>query len=241
MRRVLYVLTVLCLATPALAQGVMPTPVQTFWDNQGNPCAACRLYAFAAGTTTPQATFTESTLTTAQSHPIVLDASGRATVYLSAVSYQFRLDQAVESITIWTQDNISAGAQVTATESITGQWNFSTGPTMSETAPAEPDLSKLYNESLVKAWAVVTFSAGVPSLANFYNVSSITDIAPGRTTVTFATDLGINTYACVANPDLNEDLHALCRDKQTGSVEVLVETSAGANTDENFSVIVIGQ
>jgi hypothetical protein len=86
---------------------VMPyAPIQ-FLDNSGDPCASCQLYAFAAGTTTPLDTYSDVTLMTAHAHPIVLDANGRATVFLSSASYKFQLDTAAD-VTLWTQDNVDA-------------------------------------------------------------------------------------------------------------------------------------
>lgn len=48
-----------------------------FFDNNGNPLSGGKLYTYAAGTTTPQATYTSTTGTTFHSNPIVLDAGGR--------------------------------------------------------------------------------------------------------------------------------------------------------------------
>jgi hypothetical protein len=78
-------------------------------DNSGNPCAGCQLDTFAAGSTTPLVTYSESTGTSANSNPILLDSGGRATVYLTSASYKFRLRGSVASggATIWTQDSIT--------------------------------------------------------------------------------------------------------------------------------------
>lgn len=86
---------------------VMPSPVFTGWDNNGDPLSGGLLYTYEAGTTTPLATYSEVTLTTPNANPVVLDSAGRAVVYLSATSYKFLLKNAAGS-TIWTQDNVSA-------------------------------------------------------------------------------------------------------------------------------------
>ena len=48
-----------------------------FFDNSGYPLTGGKLYTYAAGTTTPAATYTSSNGATAHSNPIVLDAAGR--------------------------------------------------------------------------------------------------------------------------------------------------------------------
>jgi hypothetical protein len=66
-----------------------------FFDNNGVPLAGGLIYTYAAGTTTPQATYTSSTGGTAQANPIVLNSAGRVAVgevwVSEGVSYKFVL------------------------------------------------------------------------------------------------------------------------------------------------------
>lgn len=48
-----------------------------FFDNNGNPLTGGKLYTYAAGTTTPQATYISAAGSTFHTNPIVLDAAGR--------------------------------------------------------------------------------------------------------------------------------------------------------------------
>ena len=48
-----------------------------FFDNNGNPLTGGKLYTYAAGTTTPQATYTSAAGSTFHTNPIILDAAGR--------------------------------------------------------------------------------------------------------------------------------------------------------------------
>lgn len=48
-----------------------------FFDGNGNPLSGGKLYTYAAGTTTPQVTYTSSAGVTLHSNPIILDAAGR--------------------------------------------------------------------------------------------------------------------------------------------------------------------
>ena len=80
-----------------------------FFTSNGTPLVGGLIYTYAAGTTTPQATYTSSAGTIAQANPIVLDSAGRVSageVWLSAgVSYKFAVKDST-GITIGTYDNI---------------------------------------------------------------------------------------------------------------------------------------
>lgn len=79
-----------------------------FFDNNGVPLAGGKLYTYAAGTTTPQTTYTSSSGTVPHANPIILDSAGRVSeeIWLTeAVSYKFVLATSTD-ITIWTKDNI---------------------------------------------------------------------------------------------------------------------------------------
>lgn len=86
---------------------VTPTAKAQFIDAAGVPLAGGYLYTYAAGTTTPQATYTDSTASTANSNPIVLDSRGEANIWLSSAEYKFKLTDA-NGTEIWTVDNIAA-------------------------------------------------------------------------------------------------------------------------------------
>lgn len=86
---------------------VTPTPKSQFIDAAGIPLAGGFVYTYAAGTTTPQATYTDSTGATANSNPIVLDSRGEANIWLGSATYKFKLCDA-NNTEIWTVDNISA-------------------------------------------------------------------------------------------------------------------------------------
>lgn len=75
-------------------------------DNNGLPLAGGKLYSYQAGTTTPQATYTDSTGVTPNANPVILDASGRASVWLDvSLSYKFVLTDSSNN-QIWSEDGI---------------------------------------------------------------------------------------------------------------------------------------
>ena len=96
---------------------VIPDPIFTGLDSDGNPLSGGKLFAYAAGTTTPQDTYTSSALTSANTNPVVLDSAGRATIFLSSSAYKFILKTSAD-VTVWTVDNVQA---ITLSATIIGE------------------------------------------------------------------------------------------------------------------------
>jgi len=80
------------------------------FDNNGNPLSGGKIYTYAAGTTTPVATFTESTGNVAHSNPIVLDGGGRVPsgeIWLTdGISYKFVVEDSASAL-IGSFDNLT--------------------------------------------------------------------------------------------------------------------------------------
>lgn len=89
-----------------------------FFDSNGNPLSGGKLYTYAAGTTTPQATYTSSSGATPNANPIILNAAGRLNgsgeIWLTeGVNYKFVLTDN-NDVLIGTYDNISGANDGTA-------------------------------------------------------------------------------------------------------------------------------
>lgn len=83
-----------------------PVLRQRFFDSDGAPLAGGKVYSYQAGTTTPQATYTDQTGVTPNTNPVILDADGYADIWLNpALSYKFVLKDALGAL-IWTVDNV---------------------------------------------------------------------------------------------------------------------------------------
>lgn len=79
-----------------------------FFTNSGSPLTGGLIYSYAAGTTTPLATYTSSSGNTAHPNPIVLDSAGRVNeIWVSeGLIYKFVLKDSV-GVLIGTFDNIN--------------------------------------------------------------------------------------------------------------------------------------
>lgn len=86
-----------------------PAPVFRSWNNLGLPLVGGKLNTYVAGTTTPQATYTDSTMGTPNTNPVILNFRGEAFVWLDpTLTYKFVLTDAFNNL-IWTEDNIPGG------------------------------------------------------------------------------------------------------------------------------------
>ena len=87
---------------------------QQFFDNNGLPLAGGFVYTYAAGTSTPLATYTDETGLTPNTNPIVLNSAGQAPIWIGNSSYKFVLEDSLNNV-IETVDNVlSIAAQVEA-------------------------------------------------------------------------------------------------------------------------------
>jgi hypothetical protein len=138
-----------------------------FFTNSGVILSGGKLYTYAAGTTTPQATYTSSSGSTNHTNPIILDSAGRVPggeIWLSAPPYKFVLNTSAD-VLIATYDNVSGiGAASYQVNNFTG--------TGSQTA------FTLSTASLGENFTFVYIS-GVYQNKNTYTVSG--------TTLTFST------------------------------------------------------
>jgi hypothetical protein len=84
-----------------------PTPKLQFFGTDGSPLVGGKLYTYAAGTTTPLASYTDHTGVTANTNPVILDSNGEADVWLpDTTSYKYVLKDA-DDVLLYTVDYIS--------------------------------------------------------------------------------------------------------------------------------------
>jgi hypothetical protein len=90
-----------------MSYNLSPAPRLQFFDNDGNPLVGGKLYTYEAGTSTPLATYTDSTGGTPNTNPVVLNSRGEANIWLGQDPYKFVLKTSTDT-TIWTVDNVSS-------------------------------------------------------------------------------------------------------------------------------------
>lgn len=95
-----------------------------FFTNTGAVLTGGKLYTYAAGTTTPLASYTTSAGNVARTNPIVLDAAGRVPtggeIWITSAQYKFVLKDSTD-VLIATYDNISGiGAASFQVQNFTG-------------------------------------------------------------------------------------------------------------------------
>jgi hypothetical protein len=143
-----------------------------FFDNNGVILSGGLIYTYAAGTTTPQATYTTSTGNIAHTNPIVLDSAGRVPggeIWLTMGSnYKFVLKTSA-AVTIATFDNIyGSGSRVAYLDNFTGTGS-QTAFTLTA-APSDENNSQVYingvyqqkNTYSLVSGNILTFSTAPP-------------------------------------------------------------------------------
>ena len=134
-----------------------------FFDNNGVILSGGKLYTYAAGTTTPQATYTTSAGNVAHTNPVVLNSAGRVPssgeIWLTSQEYKFILKD-TNDVTIATYDNIvGQGVSELTAQNFTGD-----GSTVAFTLSAAPNSE---NSTFV-------YINGVYQNKNTYSVSGTT-------------------------------------------------------------------
>lgn len=149
----------------------------TGFDDTGLIVPGGLLYTYAAGTSTPATTYSDST-GTSNANPIVLDSAGRCTIYLDIVNYKFILKTAA-GVTLWTQDNIQSTAlNLSAVGSVLADFGGDpTVPIVSTSFPVGSTYDKFHAGS---NWVAIT-STAVP--AGTYRLGGMGKSSAGNTTV----------------------------------------------------------
>ena len=84
-----------------------PQPKAQFFDANGSPLVGGKVYTYAAGTTTPLATYTDAGAGTPNTNPVILDARGECNLWFTpAASYKVILKTSTDVLQ-WSVDNIT--------------------------------------------------------------------------------------------------------------------------------------
>jgi hypothetical protein len=92
-----------------VAVALGPSPKFQAFDSNGDPLVGGRLFTFMSGTDTPLSTFTDTAGDTANTNPVILDARGEASIWLTiGQAYRMVLKDSTEGTTFWTMDGVVA-------------------------------------------------------------------------------------------------------------------------------------
>jgi len=180
-----------------------PVAKMQFLDATGAPLVGGLLYTYAAGTTTPQASYTDSTGAQANTNPIVLDARGEANIWLASATYKFKLASS-DNTELWTVDNISAptsslspvlSGNVTIDSDSAGPalkiTQTGTGPVLRVQDSVDPDVTPF----IIDSTGQVGINTQAPSTALDVNDGSIQLSSSGTTRTLISADASNSTIA----------------------------------------------
>lgn len=151
-----------------------------FEDQNGVPYAGGMVFTYAAGTTTPKATYTDFTEAVQAANPIILDSAGRATIWASG-SYKLVLQDSLGN-TVKTTDNVTTFSVPAA--SANSYFQSFNGDGATKTFTLSSDLGTDENSILV----FVDAGAG-----KGYEIQAPSVFTLNDTTITFASAPAVGT------------------------------------------------
>ena len=206
-----------------------PVAKMQFLDVTGAPLVGGLLYTYAAGTTTPQASYTDSTGAQANTNPVVLDSRGEANIWLASATYKFRLCSS-DNTELWTVDNISAptsalspvlSGNVTIDSDSAGPalkiTQTGTGPVMRVQDSVDPDVTPF----IIDSTGQVGIGTQSPATALDVNDGVIQLSSSGTSRTTISADASNTT---IASPGVRGFIVS------TGGTPRITVSSAGATT-----------
>ena len=147
---------------------LLPKSKQAYVAASGAPLSGGKVYAYAAGTTTPQTTWSDAAGTVANANPVILDSRGEASIFWVG-TYKITLTDSVGAV-IWTQDNIAASGVSTVSLALTG---IPTAPT----AAVGTNTTQIATTAFVQGEKASPAFTGVPTAPTAAALTNTTQIA----------------------------------------------------------------
>jgi len=168
-----------------------PSPYMQFFTATGVPLAGGLLYTYAAGTATPQDTYTDATGTATNTNPVVLNARGECSVWLSTAAYKFVLDDSTNAL-VWSADNISGLLASSFANDLANQTDPTKGSALVGYAAAIATAGRTVQSKLSDSYSVADFgfstsasaTANATAFVNAWNISKQLTIPAGTYNVT---------------------------------------------------------
>jgi len=152
-----------------------PTPKQQIFGSDGLPLVGGKIYTYAAGTTTPLATYTDYTAATANTNPVILNSLGQANIWLAtSSSYKFSVYTSAD-VLLYTVDNIA-----TPIDYISLVTSLASPPPIGSTAPNTGAFTTL--NATTGTVTTLTSTTGNITTVNATTVNATTTTTSGVTT-----------------------------------------------------------
>lgn len=226
MKRILVAIFAVASMLPVVAQRpALVPPVVRFSDQNGKPLAGGKLYSYSAGTTTPLATYVDSTTGALNTNPVILDSTGSATVFLGANVYKLVLQNSA-GVQQWSADNIAQGmfqsSTVTSVFGRSGVVTAQTGDyTCSQVTGAICTAPTQYYQTVKANGTAATQEAALNFLAGVYGSVTSPTVTAGGSGYTGAPTVTFSGGGCSTFPTGSANV-------TSGAVSSLVVNTAGA-------------
>ena len=185
-----------------MARFFVPPGFQVFL-NTGLPLVGGKLNFYVAATTTPQNVFSDSTLVTPITQPVLLDANGRpvagggSIIYMSPTTYRVQLLSAA-SVLIADWDNVDAG--IALGSGALPIANGGTGATTAAGARSNLGLGTAATQNTGTSGATVPLLNGTNTWSGVQTFTATSIIYPGKIAQIQTTQLGTVASGATALP-----------------------------------------
>ena len=95
-------------------------PVFRAFDPNGQPLSGGKLFSYAAGSSTPLATYADAARVTPNTNPVILDSTGQAKIFMGLANYKFILQDA-NGVQQWSIDSVNGAPPLSAVTSVFGR------------------------------------------------------------------------------------------------------------------------
>lgn len=170
-----------------------PTPKQQLYGSDGSPLVGGKIYTYAAGTTTPLATYTDAGAGTANTNPVILNSLGQANIWLTpSASYKFSVYTSAD-VLLYTVDNIA-----TPIDYLSLVTSLASPPPIGSTTPNTGAFTTL--TATTGGITTLTSTTGNITTVNATTVNATTITATGTVTAETLTFEGGGSMTKLAEP-----------------------------------------
>lgn len=218
------------------------TPAPQFFDANGNPLTGGKVCFFAAGTTTPQATYSESTGTTLNANPVILNSAGfpqSGAIFLTSAAYKIvtsastansQCSPAVSSVDNVTWSNLASTlTSLTVTGNTTIKPNTPATSLANQGSPTHCLVGFYFNvTSLPDQWCFQVILGSGPNATSTLTLTH--SGSSGTTALNFAPPLTFGTINVTGNASVGNNLAVTNNETVGGTLGVTGLSTVGSSS-----------